>query len=170
MRVIGRASAVLAAGLCAAALSAPAAEAAPSGTGPTNIQVFPKVVKQGGTLTVTVDGTACRDGKGFHHAFVESDAFPRTPLRPLKHEGAAVAHPRVFDKARPGLHKVTATCGGKSITGGTFRVVPARGAKGGLGGTQGGDSAQVAAGAGALAAAAAGGVYLMRRRRSGETA
>lgn len=170
MRAISRASALLAAGVCAAAFSAPVAVAAQSGTGPSNIQVSPKVVKQGGTLTVTVDGSACRGtGKTFD-AIVESNAFPRTPLKGLKNEGSSVAYPKVFKHAKPGTYMVTATCGGKSITGGKFRVVPAKGAKGGLGGSQDTNNTQLLAGAGALAAAAAGGVYLLRRRQGDQTA
>jgi hypothetical protein len=143
-------------------LSAPIAAA---DSGPSNIQVIPQTVRQGGTLAVTVDGTDCRGSGQTFDAVVESDAFPRTPLQGLPNEGSSVARPTIFAQAKPGTYTVTATCGGRTITGGTFTVVPGRGARGGLGGSsQGPNYTELLVGSAAVVAAVGAGVYQMRRR------
>ncbi|MCQ4083105.1 hypothetical protein NGB36_21465 [Streptomyces sp. RB6PN25] len=159
-----------------------------SNIGPSNIIVMPATVKQGATFTVTVDGASCRGTGRTYDAVVESAAFPRTPLKGMATQGSSYATPQIFAATRPGAYDITATCGGKTVTGGGFTVVaagasassassaaparpsmPTKGAKAGLGAaTRSMDSTETALGATALAAAvAATGVYLIRRRASG---
>jgi hypothetical protein len=161
-----------------------------SNTGPSNIMVMPASVKQGGTLTVTVDGSTCRGSGRTYDAVVESNAFPRTPLKGMATLGASYATPQIFTAAKPGTYHTTATCGGKTITGGRFAVVagagtsastsavpstpvrsalpstPPKGVKADLGAARRSmGSTETALGATALAAAvAATGVHLIRRR------
>ncbi|PWI42242.1 hypothetical protein CK485_21075 [Streptomyces sp. ICBB 8177] len=152
-------------------LHSPSSSAAPSG--PSNILVFPTSVKPGGKLTVTVDGSSCRTG-----GIVESNAFPRTPLKGIPNQGSSVAMPMIFSAARPGTYSVTATCGGRTVTGGRFTVtggkavvVPSKGARTGLGGSVTGmNSTETALGGALLALAAAGGAAFLARRRSGSKA
>jgi hypothetical protein len=155
-------------------------------TGPSNILVMPASVKQGGTLTVTVDGSSCRGAGKTYDAIVESDAFPRTPLQAIATLGSSYATPQIFTGAKPGAYHATVTCGGKTITGGRFTVLagtgasavpstparpitPPKGAEAGVSAAaRSMDSTKTALGATALAAAAAAtGVYLIRRRASG---
>ncbi|MDF3289977.1 hypothetical protein [Streptomyces silvisoli] len=93
-----------------------------SNSTPNNIIVTPKDVKPGGTLTVTVDGSSCRGSGKTYDAIVESSVFSRTPLKGIVNQGSSVATAKIFSTAKNGAYKVTATCGGKSITGGDFTV------------------------------------------------
>ncbi|MET8677902.1 hypothetical protein ABZW18_09990 [Streptomyces sp. NPDC004647] len=120
---VTRAVAAVALAAAALALPAPSAVADPGRAGPSNIVVRPGTVEQGGSLTVTVDGTACRGTGRAYDAIVESNAFPRTQLRGVPNEGSSVARPEVFAAVRPGTHTVSATCGGRTVTGGHFEVV-----------------------------------------------
>lgn len=110
-------------------LPGPPAAADPVDAGPSNIVVVPAAVEQGAIVTITVDGTACRGIGRMYDAIVESNAFPRTRLTGLPdRRKTSAARPTVFAAAEPGTHTVSATCGGKTITGGHFRVVPPRNA------------------------------------------
>ncbi|MEU8570446.1 hypothetical protein AB0C51_19215 [Streptomyces pathocidini] len=122
-------SAAVATALAGAALglSASPAAADPGQAGPSNIVVTPRTVAQGAALTVTVAGATCRGTGRPYDAIVESNAFPRTALKGVRGEASATARPRVFAAVRPGTHTVSATCGGRTVTGGKFRVVPRRG-------------------------------------------
>ncbi|MBV9025700.1 MAG: hypothetical protein JO362_18340 [Streptomycetaceae bacterium] len=165
-----------------------------SNTGPSNIIVMPASVKQGGMLTVTVDGTTCRGTGKAYDAIVESQAFPRTPLKGMATLGASYATPQIFPAVKPGTYHTTATCGGKTVTGGRFTVVAATGAATDAGASSSTParsglpamppkgvkadlsvarrsmgSTETALGATAFAAAvAATGVYLIRRRAFGK--
>ncbi|MEU1625985.1 hypothetical protein ABZ746_11810 [Streptomyces sp. NPDC020096] len=177
-------------------LSAPLAAAAgvADPSAPNNIIVTPKDVRPGGTLTITVDGSSCRGSGKSGGAIVESSVFSRAPLKGIVNQSSSVATVKILPTAKNGAYKVTATCGGKSITGGDFTVgdiyakstvtksgttsgstsgsttssTPTKGAKTGLGGSRGGiNTVQAALGATLLAAAVTGGgVYLLRRRAS----
>jgi hypothetical protein len=183
--VAGAALAVAALAGTVLGVAAPLAAADdPSITGPSNIIVMPATVPQGGTLTVTVDGTSCRGSGTTYDAIVESNAFPRTPLTGMATQGASYATPQVFTAAKPGAYQITATCGGKTVTGSRFTVVarsgasaapsdpvkPAKPAKAGLStAARSMDSTKTALGVTALAAGvAATGVYLIRRHASGK--
>ncbi|MFF3763485.1 hypothetical protein ACFYYR_05270 [Streptomyces sp. NPDC001922] len=110
-------------------LPGPPAAADPVDAGPSNIVVVPAAVEQGAIVTITVDGTACRGIGRMYDAIVESNAFPRTQLTGLPdRRKTSAARPTVFAAAEPGTHTVSATCGGRTITGGHFRVVPPRNA------------------------------------------
>ncbi|MCB5165468.1 hypothetical protein LG634_11570 [Streptomyces bambusae] len=129
------------------------------GRGPRDITVNPLNVHQGARMDVTATG--CRDG-----GEVESpDAFRDKKMSPGRISFATV---RIFDEARPGRHTLTVRCHGSDVLGThEFRVLPARGAQGGLGGSFGPSTAETAMGAGLVGVAALGaGVHVMRRRRS----
>ncbi|GGO88561.1 hypothetical protein [Wenjunlia tyrosinilytica] len=138
-------------------------------TAPNTVMVFPKTVLPGGKLTVTVDGTDCREAdRAAMDASVESAAFTRTKLMPLRNEGSSFATPMITDTSKPGRYTVTATCKGKSVTAGEFTVLPVAGSRTG----EGGSIAQVSTteavvGGGLVAAAIGGGVLMLRRRQSG---
>ena len=121
--------AVAAAGPSTPSAPNPIASSAPSygpgyssNSAPSNIIVTPKDVRAGGSLTVTVDGTSCRGGGKSSNAVVESSVFSRTPLKGIVNQGSSVATVKVFPTAKNGAYKITATCAGKSITGGDFTV------------------------------------------------
>jgi hypothetical protein len=135
--IVTRALAATAAAGAALGLAAPLAAAAAgpatpsasssapsyaSNSAPNNIIVTPRDVRPGGTLTITVDGTACRGGGRSYNAIVESSVFSRAPLKGIVNQGSSVATVKVFPTARNGAYKITATCAGKSITGGDFTV------------------------------------------------
>ncbi|MDI9883394.1 hypothetical protein QMZ92_03000, partial [Streptomyces sp. HNM0645] len=82
--------------------------------------------------------------------------------------GVAVATARIFDRATPGQYNLAVRCHDSNrIATRTFIVLSGRGARGGLGGSQGPSSTEMAVGGGLVATAAVGGaVYLLRRRRS----
>ncbi|GAA1902742.1 hypothetical protein [Streptantibioticus ferralitis] len=103
-------------------LSAPLAAAAADPSAPNNIIVTPKDVKAGGTLTITVDGSSCRGSGKSNDAIVESSVFSRTALKGIVNQGSSVATVKIFSTAKNGAYKITATCGGKSVTGGDFTV------------------------------------------------
>ncbi|SDN53433.1 hypothetical protein, partial [Streptomyces wuyuanensis] len=83
-------------------------------------------------------------------------------------EGVAVATARIFDRATPGQYNLAVRCHDSNrIATRTFIVLSGRGAQGGLGGSQGPSSTEMAVGGGLVATAAVGGaLYLIRRRRS----
>ncbi len=93
-----------------------------SNSAPNNIIVTPRDVRAGGTLTITVDGSSCRGSGKSYDAIVESSVFPRTALKGIRNQGSSVATVKTFAAAKNGAYKVTATCGGKSITGGDFTI------------------------------------------------
>lgn len=118
------------------------------GRGPGAIAVAPRVVQQDGTLTITVAGASCRGTGRPYDAIVESNAFPRAQLRGLPGKDLSIANPRIFSAAEPGTYSVTATCGGRTVTAGHFRVVvsPHRAALGGRGGSHDTDTGGAAIG------------------------
>lgn len=121
-----------AAACSALGLSATPAVADPGRAGPDDIVVTPETVTQGDTVTVTVGGSACRGTGKAYDAIVESNAFPRTRLTGAPRETYSVARPRIFGAVRPGRHTVAATCGGRTVIGGAFRVVAPGAAGGGV--------------------------------------
>ncbi|QNP66714.1 hypothetical protein [Streptomyces genisteinicus] len=156
-----RALAVTATAFAAVGLCAPLA-AAGGGDGPRNVQVSPSSVFPGGTLTITADG--CRRG-----GTVSSNAFPDATLSPRGDRGGeSTATARVRNNAAPGSYHLTVRCNDSSQTASaSFTVLPARGAQGGLGGSIGPTSTEMAIGAGLVATAAVGGsVFIARRRRT----
>ncbi|MCQ4043188.1 hypothetical protein ACFOSC_22955 [Streptantibioticus rubrisoli] len=134
--IVTRALAATAAAGAALGLAAPLAAAAAGPATPSasssapsygsnsvsnNITVTPSDVRPGGTLTITVAGTSCRGSGRPYNAVVESSVFSRTPLKGIN-QGSSVATVKVLPTAKNGAYKVTATCAGKSITGGDFTV------------------------------------------------
>jgi hypothetical protein len=159
-----RVLAVTAAACAAMAFSAPLAGADNAQDGsagsPSNVQVDPSTVHQGGTMRITVDG--CRRG-----GWVTSNAFPKVPLSQAA-SGRSTATARVFDKATPGNYNLAVRCGDNSrVLTRQFTVVAGRAALGGLGGSVGPSSTETAVGAGLVATAAIGGsLFVARRRRT----
>ncbi|RFU88101.1 hypothetical protein DY218_03015 [Streptomyces triticagri] len=138
-------------------LAAPAASAWDGST----ISVSPSTVARGGTASVTVNAHECANGSGK----VSSDAFPTTHLRPKG--GGGVANVTIHHNATPGVHSVTATCGGQSVTRDAALTVIHGGVRGGLGGSSstGATATDIAIGGGLVTAAlVGGGVFWMRRR------
>ncbi|MFF4172394.1 hypothetical protein [Streptomyces sp. NPDC001744] len=128
--------------------------------GPSNVTVNPFDVHPGSTLTITVRGCA-RGGT------VTSNAFPETSLAGNSN-GFSSAVARIYNDATPGNYNLAVRCNGNSsVVTQSFRVLPGRGAQGGLGGSLAPSSAETAVG-GALVAAAAlgGGLVVLRRRRA----
>ncbi|MFJ3106092.1 hypothetical protein ACIPJI_32500, partial [Streptomyces sp. NPDC086835] len=82
--------------------------------------------------------------------------------------GESVATARVRNNATPGNYSLTVRCNDSRETAtASFRVLPARGAQGGLGGSIGPTDVEMAIGAGLVATAAVGGsLFIVRRRRS----
>ncbi|MFF3554089.1 hypothetical protein ACWD4V_32205 [Streptomyces tsukubensis] len=83
------------------------------------------------------------------------------------------AFARVFDRAAPGEYNLAVRCtGGSRVETAEFAVLRGRGARGGLGGSMGPTTAEMAVGGSLVAAAALGGALVITRRRraSGETA
>ncbi|WP_432246854.1 hypothetical protein ACRAR1_01410 [Streptomyces sanyensis] len=154
-----RALAVTATAFAAVGLCAPLA-AAGGGDGPRNVQVSPSTVFPGGTLTITVDG--CHRG-----GTVSSNAFPDATLS-RGDRGQQEATARVRNNARPGDYHLTVRCNNSDQTASaSFTVRPGRGAQGGLGGSVGPSSTEMAVGAGLVASAAVGGsLFVARRRRT----
>ncbi|MFD3482144.1 hypothetical protein [Streptomyces sp. NPDC058665] len=152
-----RALMVTAAACAAVALSAPLAGAT---NGPTNITVNPFAVHQGGTLRITVDGCG-------HGGTVTSNAFPKTHLS-VNSSGHSTATARIHNHATPGDYNLSVKCSDNSrIATHRFRVLAGQGAQGGLGGSIGPSSTEMAVGAGLVASAAVGGtVFIARRRRT----
>ncbi|MEV0775385.1 hypothetical protein ACIBLA_05685 [Streptomyces sp. NPDC050433] len=155
-----RALMVTAAACAAVALSAPLAAA---NNGPTNIRVNPFAVHQGGTLHITVDG--CR-----HGGTVTSNAFPTAQLS-VNSSGHSEARARINNNATPGDYNLSVKCSDNSrVATHRFRVLAGQGAEGGLGGSIGPSSTEMAVGSGLVATAAVGGtVFIARRRRMSDT-
>ncbi|GGT07564.1 hypothetical protein GCM10010271_07620 [Streptomyces kurssanovii] len=82
--------------------------------------------------------------------------------------GESVATARVRNNATPGNYSLTVRCNDSRETAtASFRVLPARGAQGGLGGSIGPTDVEMAIGAGLVVTAAVGGsLFIVRRRRS----
>ncbi|MBT2369913.1 hypothetical protein J7E88_32730, partial [Streptomyces sp. ISL-10] len=82
--------------------------------------------------------------------------------------GQAVATARVRNNAAPGSYHLTVRCNDSPRTASaSFTVISPRGAAGGIGGSIGPTSAEMAVGAGLVATAAVGGsVFIVRRRRT----
>ncbi|MER7049787.1 hypothetical protein [Streptomyces jumonjinensis] len=75
---------------------------------------------------------------------------------------------RIHDHASPGHYNLAVRChnnNNSSVATAQFRVLPARGALGGLGGSAAPSSAETAIGAGLVATAALGGTLFIARRR-----
>ncbi|MFD9791184.1 hypothetical protein ACFWXK_09545 [Streptomyces sp. NPDC059070] len=165
-------------------LTGPAALAAPSvdggGAHGSNITSFgfsvtPSTIAPGGTVTLNVTGCPST-------ATASSAVFSTVTISPNSSTTAQVDS----DAKRGATYTVTFMCGGErgttdlTITGGTpvpirptgrptisTTSVPARGVRGGLGGTSDGiDKGEIAIGL-ALVAAAGGGVLVYLRRRNG---
>ncbi|MEW2544330.1 hypothetical protein AB0910_00890 [Streptomyces sp. NPDC047002] len=152
-----RVLAVAATACAAVAFSAPLAAA---NSGPVNVQADPYTVHQGGTIRITVDGCG-------HGGSVTSNAFPKTRVS-VNASGHSTATARVYDKATPGTYNLAVRCGDDSrVATRQFRVVPGRGALGGLGGSVGPSATETEVGAGLVATAAVGGTaFVVRRRRT----
>lgn len=152
-----RALAVAAAACAAVGLSAPLAAAGGDG-GALRVSVNPQSVHQGSTLTITVEG--CKRG-----GTVTSNAFPQTSL-PASRTGVATAMARINDNAALGRHSLIVTCNDNQMVGtAQFTVLAGRGAQGGLGGSVGPSSTEMAIGAGLVGTAAVGGGLFIARRR-----
>ncbi|TXL85681.1 hypothetical protein OIE71_30210 [Streptomyces sp. NBC_01725] len=150
-----RALMVTAAACAAVALSAPLAGAT---NGPTNVRVNPFAVHQGGTLHITVDGCG-------HGGTVTSNAFPTAQLS-VNSSGHSEARARIHNNATPGDYNLSVKCSDNSrIATHRFRVLSGQGAEGGIGGSIGPSSTEMAIGAGLVGTAAVGGTYFIARRR-----
>ncbi|MFJ8229774.1 hypothetical protein ACIQ9E_07405 [Streptomyces sp. NPDC094448] len=76
------------------------------------------------------------------------------------------AFARVFDRAAPGEYNLAVRCtGGSRVETAEFAVLRGRGARGGLGGSMGPTTAEMAVGGSLVAAAALGGALVITRRR-----
>ncbi|WP_406440490.1 hypothetical protein OHB14_16470 [Streptomyces sp. NBC_01613] len=155
-----RALAVSAAAVAALGLAAPVAVARDGmNISPSNIVALPSVIARGGQLTITVDG--CPAG-----GTATSEAFPSTPLTPVRNTNTARGTATVNRNARTGSHSITVNCNGKTLTNpAAFTVIG--GVQGGLGGSNssGATPTDMAIGGGLVAAAVvAGGVFWLRRR------
>jgi hypothetical protein len=131
-----------------------------------NVVVRPAVVSRGGRLTVTVDGTRCRQS-----GTVSAPVFPTTRLRPTRNGPTATATVSVDVNARPGRYDVTVRCGdGRDpqvlVRPRAFTVIG--GVRGGLGGASavGATPADMAIGGTLVAGALVGGGVFWLRRRS----
>lgn len=151
-----RALAVTATACAAVALSAPPAVAAANG--PTNITVNPFEVHQGSTIEITTQG--CSRG-----GVVTSNAFPRTELT-ANSAGLSTGRVRIFDVATPGQYNLAIRCNDNArVATHQFGVLGGQGALGGLGGSIGPSSTEMAVGGGLVAMAAVGGSLFFARRR-----
>ncbi|NBM20985.1 hypothetical protein GUY61_36875 [Streptomyces sp. GC420] len=130
-----------------------------------SITASPRTVVRGGALSVTVEGGRCGDGT------VSSPAFTRTErLHSTGEHDRYRATATIRSGAVLGAYEITAHCDGRSETGGTFTVVGAGAARGGLGGLMSPSSTELAVGGGmVVAAVVGGGVHLMRRRAGGNS-
>ncbi|WP_267241903.1 hypothetical protein [Streptomyces sp. PR69] len=151
-----RAFAVAAAACAAVGLAAPLAVAT---NGPTNIRLNPSSVHQGSTMTIKVDGCG-------HGGTVTSNAFPKTHLS-VNADGHSTAVARIHNHATPGRYNLAVKCSDNSMVATErFTVLAGRGTSGGLGGSFGPSSTEMAVGGGLVATAALGGaVFIARRRR-----
>ncbi|MCX4820854.1 hypothetical protein OG883_13240 [Streptomyces sp. NBC_01142] len=124
------------------------------------VRVNPQSVHQGGTLTITVQG--CKRG-----GTVASNAFSQVQLS-NNGQNQSTASARIHDHTTPGQYNLAVRCNDNSnVATVQFTVLSARGAQGGLGGSVGPSSTEMAIG-GALVATAAvgGGLFVARRRRT----
>ncbi|WP_329025506.1 hypothetical protein [Streptomyces sp. NBC_00690] len=184
-----RALAVAAVTCAAVGLSAPLAAA--GGDSQDNSQVHvsvnPHAVHQGGTLTITVHG--CNRG-----GTVTSNAFSQVTLsapredsrgdnrgdnrdsrenrdnrgdnRDNNRENTSTATARIHDHASPGHYNLAVRCNNnRNVATAQFTVLSGRGAQGGLGGSMGPSSTEMAVGAGLVGTAAIGGTLFIARRR-----
>ncbi|MFB7587157.1 hypothetical protein [Streptomyces sp. NPDC056169] len=151
-----RTLAVAATAFAAVGLAAPLAAAT---NGPSNVQVNPFEVHAGSTLTITARGCG-------HGGTVTSNAFPETNLS-VNSNGLSSAIARVHNNATPGSYNLAVKCSDNSaVVTAPFRVLPGRGAQGGLGGSLAPTSTEMAVGGSLVAAAAlGGGLFIARRRR-----
>ncbi|MEW1695303.1 hypothetical protein ACIQCR_13290 [Streptomyces sp. NPDC093249] len=151
-----RTLAVTATAFAAVALAAPLAAA---NNGPRDVTVNPFDVHAGSTITITARGCG-------HGGTVTSNAFPETNLS-VNSNGLSSAIARVHDRATPGSYNLAVKCrDNSSVVTHSFRVLPGRGAQGGLGGSLAPSSTEMAVGGGLVAAAAlGGGLFIARRRR-----
>ncbi|WP_046494817.1 hypothetical protein [Streptomyces odonnellii] len=151
-----RALAVSAAACAAVAFSAPLAAAT---DGPRNVTVNPFSVHQGGRIEITVQGCG-------HGGTVTSNAFRRVELS-VNPSGHSRAVARIHDDATPGRYNLAVKCSDNNrVETHQFEVLAGRGALGGLGGSIGPSSTEMAVGGGLVATAAVGGsLFLARRRR-----
>ncbi|MFI5756326.1 hypothetical protein [Streptomyces sp. NPDC051569] len=152
-----RALAVTATVCAALALSTPLAGAT---NGPSNVNVNPFAVHQGGTIRITADGCG-------HGGTVTSNAFPKAQLS-INPSGHVTATARIHDNATPGRYNLAVRCSDNDrVETHQFEVLPGRGSQGGLGGSIGPSSTEMAIGAGLVATAAVGGsLFVARRRRT----
>ncbi|MFJ2115125.1 MULTISPECIES: hypothetical protein [unclassified Streptomyces] len=150
-----RALAVTASACAAVALCAPLAGAT---NGPTNVTVNPFEVHQGSTIHIRAEGCG-------HGGDVTSNAFDRVELS-VNSSGHSSARARIRDRTTPGRYNLAVRCSDSSnVATHQFRVLDGRGALGGLGGSVGPSSAEMAIGGGLAAVAAVGGSLLLARRR-----
>jgi hypothetical protein len=164
---ISRALAATVLAWAAIGLTAPVAAAdtdsdADDDAGPRNITAMPRQIARGGSLSITVDGPNCNNGKVSSSAFARDVLLSSTNMPNRFHATATIRN-----NARLGSHTFTVACSQGSGTG-TFTVIGAGAAQGGLGGLMRPTAAEMAIGGSMVAVAAIGGcVYLMRRRVSG---
>ncbi|MEU7025680.1 hypothetical protein ACF065_21145 [Streptomyces sp. NPDC015232] len=153
---VARTLAVTATAFAALGLAAPLATAT---NGPSNVQVNPYDVHAGSTITITAKGCG-------HGGTVTSNAFPQTNLS-VNSNGLSSAIARVYNNATPGQYNLSVKCSDNTaVVTHPFRVLPGRGASGGLGGSLAPSSTEMAVGGSLVAAAAlGGGVFIARRRR-----
>jgi hypothetical protein len=151
-----RALAVTATACAAVALSAPLAGAS---NGQTNVTVNPFSVHQGSRIEISVRGCG-------HGGTVTSNAFSRAELS-VNASGHSTATARIHDNATPGRYNLAVRCSDNPrVATHQFEVLAGRGALGGLGGSVGPSSTEMAFGGGLVVMAAAGGsLFLARRRR-----
>ncbi|MCL7378143.1 MULTISPECIES: hypothetical protein [unclassified Streptomyces] len=151
-----RALAVTATACAAVVLSAPLAVAT---NGPTNVTINPFEVHQGSTIEISARGCG-------HGGTVTSNAFRRVDLS-VNASGHSTARARILDDATPGNYNLAVRCSDNDrVATHQFRVLEGRGALGGLGGSIGPSSTEMAVGGGLVATAAVGGsLFLARRRR-----
>ncbi|QOV38503.1 hypothetical protein IM697_09040 [Streptomyces ferrugineus] len=138
------------------------------------LKLGPASVVPGGEVTVRTD--ACRNGAAAGDASAVG-AGDFTMAAGSGDEQAAGKF-RVPPSAQPGTYEIVATCaeGGRRVTGDLVvtltatrgQVHPRGSVKTGVGGPDGRDPVQTAAGVAALAVAAAGGTWLLHRRARGD--
>ncbi|MEU7019125.1 hypothetical protein ABZ990_00515 [Streptomyces sp. NPDC046203] len=153
-----RTAAVTATAFAALGLAAPLATAT---NGPREVTVNPFDVHAGSTITITAKGCG-------HGGTVTSNAFPETNLS-VNHNGLSSAIARVYNNATPGSYHLAVRChDNRETTSHPFRVLPGRGAEGGLGGVFTPSDTEMAVGGGLVAVAAVGGgLFVLLRRRAG---
>ncbi|MEU3187935.1 hypothetical protein ABZ707_27595 [Streptomyces sp. NPDC006923] len=153
-----RASRALAVSATACAALALAAPSAGANSGPSNVTVNPFSVHQGGTIEITAQGCA-RGGT------VTSNAFPRADLS-VNSTGLSRATARIRDNATPGRYNLAVRCNDDNrVVTHQFEVLAGLGALGGLGGSVGPSSTEMAIGSALVASAAVGGSLFVARRR-----